>query len=86
MPAMATRPADRHPFTLAPTLHTRTERVDAPGDLVTGRNRESQARGKLVFDEDRIGVADAAGIDGDPHGAGCRIGQCSIDKRELVSR
>ena len=85
LPAMAARPADRHAFTLAPTLHTLAKRVDAPGDLVTRGDRELQTR-QLVVDENRIGVADAAGLHGDPHSAGCRIGQCSIDKGQLSSR
>ena len=74
MLAIAARPADRHPFTLAPALHTLAERVDAPGDLVTRRERELQTR-PLAVDEDRIGVADATSLHGDPHSAGSRIGQ-----------
>jgi hypothetical protein len=83
--AIAARRADRHAFTLAPTLHTLAQRVDAPGDLVTRRERELQTR-PLAVDEDRIGVADAASLHGDPHSAGCRIGQCSIDKGQSSSR
>jgi hypothetical protein len=78
MPAMAARPADRHPFTLAPTLHTLADRVDVPGDLMPRRDRKLQTR-PLVVDKNRIGVADAAGLHRDPHSAGSRIGQSAID-------
>jgi hypothetical protein len=84
-PQWPPRPADRHAFTLAPTLHTLAKRVDTPGDLVTGGDRELQTR-QYVVDENRIGVADAAGFHRDPHTAGCRIGQCSIDKGQWSSR
>src|ERR1700752_3675800 len=33
------RPDDRDPLTFAPAIHTLADRVDAPGDLVTGRDR-----------------------------------------------
>src|SRR6185312_4099580 len=83
--AIAARRADRHAVTLAPTLHALAQRVDTPGDLVTRRERELQTR-PLAVDEDRIGVADAASFHGDPHSAGRRVGQCSIDKGQLSSR
>src|SRR4029077_16645491 len=82
MPAMAPRPADRHPFTLAPTLHPLADRVDVPGDLMPGRDRELQTR-PLVVDKNRIGVAETAGLHRDPHSAGSRIGQGAIDQSQF---
>ena len=50
MPAIAARPADRHPITMSPTLHTVAERVDPPGDLMTWSHRELHT-GPLAVDE-----------------------------------
>ena len=78
MAAIAARPADRHPITLAPALNTVAERVDVSGDLMTGGHRELHT-GPLVIDEQRIGVADAAGLHRYPHPAGSRFGQCLVN-------
>jgi hypothetical protein len=85
MAAIAARPADRHPFTLAPAHHTLAERVDMPRDLMTGSHRKPHTR-PLVIDKQRIGVADAARFHGDPHTARSRVGQSAIDQSQFCAR
>ncbi|MDT5127199.1 MAG: hypothetical protein QOH54_2843 [Mycobacterium sp.] len=83
--AVTSRPAHRHPITRMPTLDTVANGIDMAGDFMTRRDRRPYAW-PVAVDEQRIGVADAACLHGDPHVAGSRFCESPIDYIELSSR
>jgi hypothetical protein len=68
-----------------PITHLLTERIDAPGDLVAGGHRKLHT-GPQVIDEERVGVADAAGLHRDANAARPGFGHCVIDEGQFSSR
>jgi hypothetical protein len=62
---MAAVPANAHPVARLPLTDSDADRVDAPGDLVTRHARQLHA-GKAARPNERIAVANAAGLDLDP--------------------
>src|SRR5690606_2734793 len=79
--AVTAEPADGHPVAGAPVLDAVAERVDAPGDLVPGHQRERHA-GEARADNRRVGAAHAAGLDRHADVAGTWLGQLALDHAE----
>ncbi len=67
--AVAAVPTHAHSLPWFPAGHTGADRVDHSGHFVTGDTRVLNPRDAPLF-RDRIAMANAAGVDLDPHPAG----------------
>jgi hypothetical protein len=67
-----------HPLTNRPALDAGTKGIDPPNDLVTGNTRVADAR-ETSIDCRRIRVADATGLNPQPHLAGTRLRKQALD-------
>jgi len=78
MAAMTAMPADAHALARFPLPSTRTHSIHDPDHFMAGHARILQAR-PVAFLHQRIAVADATGLDFDPHPAGARLGNFTFN-------
>ena len=78
-------PADTHALARLPGGHAVADGIDASDHLVTRHSRVDHAW-KVPLLQVRIGVTDAAGLDGDAHLSPCRVGDGPLDEPEGGAR
>jgi len=78
---MTAMPAHAHALARFPFRNTRTHGIHDPDHFMAGHTRISQAR-PVAFLDQRIAVADAAGLDFDPHPVGARLGNFTFNDFE----
>ncbi len=78
MSAMTAVPADSHALAGFPLRDTRAHGIHDPDHFMAGHARILQA-GPVAFLDQRIAVADATGLDFDPHPAGARLGNFTFN-------
>ena len=82
--AMTAMPADAHALARLPVGDVGADRVDAPGDFVSGHSRILQA-GPVAFLHDRIAVADAARLNLDADLIAGGLGNIAFDKFKIAA-
>ncbi len=78
-------PGHAHSHTDLDRLHSVAYGVDDPYDLVTGYQGQLWI-GELTVDNVKVGPADGAGIDGDSHLTGARLGDGQLDRSQRPLR
>src|SRR5262249_56522214 len=81
LPAIAAVPANAHMIARRPAAQAGADGIDDAGHLVTGDARILDSRKNSLFD-DRIAVADAAGLDFDPEPSRRRLRDPPFDDFE----
>jgi hypothetical protein len=82
--AAAAVPADYDAVTDLPAGYAGTGRLDPAGQLMSGDAGEADT-GEVPGQDFRVGMADAAGFDGDPDLAGPGVGRSDVHQPEFAA-